>query len=115
MKKIVFIIPLYNAQDHIKELANSLLEQNNKNWEDYCKNFLSYTGVLNPVGILRGFNTRTYEVLYSGRFLLQQTYGRYSNHENLIAGHSNVILFETFDERLLFKFQDLFKTLIFIV
>ncbi len=67
-------------------------------WENYCRNLLNYEGVFNPVGILRGFNTRTYEVMYSGRKLLQQTFGRYSNHEKLLEGHDNVILFETFDE-----------------
>jgi hypothetical protein len=67
-------------------------------WDDYCKNFLSYASILNPVGILRGFNTRTYEVMYSGRFLLQQTFGKYTRHEKLLDGHDNIILFETFDE-----------------
>lgn len=67
-------------------------------WVDYCKNLLSYQSVLNPVGILRGFNTRSYEVMYSGRFLLQQTFGKYNRHEKLLEGHDNVILFESFDE-----------------
>ena len=67
-------------------------------WENYCVNMLNYTSIVNPVGILRGFNTRTYEVLYSGRNLLQQTYGKYSRHEELLKGHANAILFETFDE-----------------
>lgn len=67
-------------------------------WNDYCRNFLSFSGVLNPIGILRGFNTRTYEALYSGRTLLQQTSGKYSRHEKLLEGHPNAILFETFDE-----------------
>ena len=67
-------------------------------WDDYCRNFLSFSGVLNPIGILRGFNTRTYEVMYSGRTLLQQTAGKYSRHEKLLEGHPNVVLFETLDE-----------------
>tara|TARA_B100000282_G_C31726049_1_gene488518 strand:- start:806 stop:1660 length:855 start_codon:yes stop_codon:yes gene_type:complete len=67
-------------------------------WSDYCSNFLSYESVLNPVGILRGFNTRTYEVLYAGRNLLQQTVGKYDRHEALLAECSNVILFENITE-----------------
>jgi hypothetical protein len=67
-------------------------------WDDYCRNFLSFSGVLNPIGILRGFNTRTYEVMYSGRILLQQTAGKYSRHEKLLEGHPNAVLFETLDE-----------------
>lgn len=67
-------------------------------WDDYCRNFLSFSGVLNPIGILRGFNTRTYEVMYSGRTLLQQTAGKYSRHEKLLEGHPNAVLFETLDE-----------------
>ncbi len=67
-------------------------------WDDYCRNFLSFSGVLNPVGILRGFNTRAYEVLYSGRTLLQQTFGSYNKHIELLEGHPNAIVFETFED-----------------
>ena len=74
-------------------------------WDDYCRTFLSFSGVLNPVGILRGFNTRTYEVLYSGRTLLQQTIGHYTRHSRLLEGHPNAIVFETFDD-LKTKLQD---------
>ena len=31
--KVVFIIPMYNAAPHIKDLVNSLQEQTNSNWE----------------------------------------------------------------------------------
>lgn len=67
-------------------------------WNDYCNNLLSYERVLNPVGILKGFNTRTYEVLYSGRILLQQTYGDYPRHSKLIQECQNAISFQTLDE-----------------
>lgn len=66
----------------------------NLSWDAYCKNLLSFSGVLNPIGILRGFNTRTYETLYSGRVLLQQVAGQYKKHEKLLEGHSNVVLFQ---------------------
>ena len=33
MEKVVFIIPMFNASRHIKDLTSSLLEQTNKNWE----------------------------------------------------------------------------------
>lgn len=84
-----------------KEIKNMLEITNHSrrlSWEDYCNNLLSYNFVLNPVGILRGFNTRTYEVMYSGRYLIQQTFGKYKRHEKLLKGHNNVILFENFDE-----------------
>ena len=31
--KVVFIIPMFNAAPHIKELVESLQEQTNSNWE----------------------------------------------------------------------------------
>lgn len=67
-------------------------------WNEYCSNLLVHSAILNPVGILRGFNTRTYEVMYSGRHLLQQTFGKYDRHESLLEGHKNVVLFNNFDE-----------------
>lgn len=67
-------------------------------WDKYCDNVLSYKGILNPVGTLKGFNTRTYEVMYSGRILLQQKIGKYDYHESLLENHENIILFETFEE-----------------
>lgn len=67
-------------------------------WIDYCKNLLRYSTIINPIGILKGFNTRTYEVIYSGRTLLQQTEGRYNKHEKILEECKNIILFETFDE-----------------
>lgn len=63
-------------------------------WDNYVSNLLSYSAILNPIGILRGFNTRAYEVLYSGRLLLQQTAGTYSRHEKMISGMPNVIIFQ---------------------
>jgi len=70
----------------------------NLSWNDYCRNLLNYDGIFNPVGILRGFNTRAYEVMYSGRKLLQQTFGNYVRHEKLLDGHDNVILFQSLEE-----------------
>lgn len=70
----------------------------NLSWDLYCKNLLSFSGILNPIGVLRGFNTRTYEVMYSGRTLLQHTAGKYNRHEKLLEGHPNVILFQEINE-----------------
>lgn len=67
-------------------------------WELYCSNLLSYSAILNPVGILRGFNTRTYEVLYSGRILLQQKFGEYQKHSAILESFPNAISFQTLDE-----------------
>ena len=84
-----------------RELKDELIVTNFSRdyaWDDYCNNLLSYERVLNPVGILRGFNTRAYEVLYSGRILLQQTYGNYTRHSNLVQLCPNVVLFQTLPE-----------------
>ena len=62
-------------------------------WDEYADNLLSHSAILNPVGILKGFNTRAYEVLYSGRMLLQQTYGNYKRHFEMIEDCKNVIHF----------------------
>ena len=69
----------------------------NLSWDDYCKNLLSHSAVLNPVGILKGFNTRAYEVLYSGRMLLQHTYGTYPRHLKLVQDCQNVIMFDSIE------------------
>lgn len=78
------------------ELSNSLTLTNTSrtlSWDEYINNLLNYSAVLNPVGILKGFNTRAYEVLYSGRMLLQHTYGDYKRHFEMISGCDNVIHF----------------------
>lgn len=67
-------------------------------WDSYITNLLSYQTVLNPVGILRGLNTRAYEVLYSGRILLQQTAGEYSRHESMLCNNSGVIFFRDYHD-----------------
>lgn len=33
MKKVVFVIPMYNASQHVESLINSLKSQTNENWE----------------------------------------------------------------------------------
>jgi hypothetical protein len=82
----------------LKEEINITNFSRDYSWESYCDNLLSYEKILNPVGILRGFNTRTYEVLYSGRILLQQTYGNYNRHITLVQSLPNAILFQTLPE-----------------
>jgi hypothetical protein len=67
-------------------------------WDDYIDNFLSYGGILNPIGLLKGLNTRAYEALYSGRILLQQTLGPYERHQDMLKDFKNVKFFETSDD-----------------
>lgn len=67
-------------------------------WDAYVSNLLGHTRVLNPVGILKGLNTRAYEAVYSGRLLFQQTVGKYKRHEKILENSSNVIFFENFSE-----------------
>lgn len=67
-------------------------------WDDYIDNMLKYRTVLNPVGILKGLNTRAYEALYSGRILLQHTAGNYRRHENLLRECPSVLFFNEFKD-----------------
>jgi len=97
--------PEYDARNRFigevlqdSDLKNSLKLTNTSRaftWEEYCLNLLKHPAILNPVGILRGFNTRAYEVLYSGRMLLQHTYGKYDRHFELVADCPNIILFDS--------------------
>ena len=82
----------------VKDLLQVTNFSRHLTWEEYCNNLLSYFAVLNPIGILRGFNTRTYETMYSGRVLFQQTFGHYDRHSKLLEGHPNAIIFQTLDE-----------------
>jgi len=86
------------ADRDLKNKINITNFSRDYSWDDYCNNLLSYEKILNPVGILRGFNTRTYEVLYSGRLLLQQTYGNYAKHSSIVESCPNVVLFQTLPE-----------------
>jgi hypothetical protein len=67
-------------------------------WDAYVENLLGHTRVLNPVGILKGLNTRAYETIYSGRLLFQQTVGKYRRHEDLLKGENCVVFFENFSQ-----------------
>lgn len=67
-------------------------------WEDYVRNLLSYKMVLNPVGILKGLNTRAYESIYSGRLLLQQTVGDYKRHKKLLEDCPGVFFFQNISD-----------------
>ena len=82
----------------VKDLLQITNFSRDYSWDVYCNNLLSYYAVLNPLGILRGFNTRTYETMYSGRVLLQQTFGHYDRHAKLLEGHPNAVMFQTLDE-----------------
>ena len=68
-------------------------------WDDYIKNFLRYPIILNPMGILKGCNTRTYETLISGRVLLQQEdIEGYQRHRELLQKHPNVFFYKTYKD-----------------
>ena len=92
---------LLNMFTQDAEIANELRISNisrDMGWDSYVGNFLDHSRVLNPVGILKGLNTRAYETIYSGRLLLQQTVGNYRRHEKLLDGVSNVLFFENFSD-----------------
>jgi len=67
-------------------------------WDAYVDNLLKYETVLNPMGILRALNTRAFEALYSGRVLIQHTYGNYRRHEALLKDNPGVIFVRDFDD-----------------
>jgi len=67
-------------------------------WENYVDNLLSHTRILNPLGVLKGLNTRAYESIYSGRFLMQQTAGKYKRHQKMLEDVGNISFFENFSE-----------------
>lgn len=67
-------------------------------WDGYIDNMLRYRTVLNPVGILRGLNTRAYEAMYSGRVLLQHAVGHYRRHEEMLAEDPRVRFFRDIGE-----------------
>ena len=62
-------------------------------WENFVINMLSYRTILNPIGTMRALNTRAYETIYSGRVLLQQTFGKYDRHYDMLSKHENIIRF----------------------
>lgn len=88
---------IFNDEDLTKkfEITNT---KRSLSWNDYIDNLLKFGTVLNPVGILRGLNTRAYETIYSGRILLQHTLGTYRRHESLLKYCPNVLFFKDFDE-----------------
>ena len=67
-------------------------------WDKYINNLMQFKTILNPIGILKGLNTRAYETLYSGRILLQHTLGEYKRHEKMLSGNTGVIFFKDFEE-----------------
>jgi len=89
------------------DLGNRLVISNisrNITWDDYILNLISHRNILNPIGILRGLNTRAYETLYSGRVLLQHTVGEYKRHQKMLEDNQGVIFFKDFYD-LKFKLQ----------
>jgi hypothetical protein len=67
-------------------------------WDSYIDNLLNHKVILNPVGILKGLNTRSYETLYAGRTLLQHVVSDYSRHRKLFSQSDSVIFFTNIDE-----------------
>lgn len=82
----------------IKDMFYVSNSSRNKSWEEYIRNFLDHKFILAPLGNFKGFNTRTYEALTSGRVLLQQVDNEYKWHIDSISKHKNVKFFETFED-----------------
>jgi len=100
--------PEYQARNELlhsilqdSELGKKLVISNTSRdlgWDGYISNLMSHRVILNPVGILRGLNTRAYETLYSGRVLLQHTVGVYERHEEMLKDNPGVIFFRDFND-----------------
>lgn len=82
----------------IKDYFYSSNTSRTRSWDDYIINFLNHKFILAPFGNFKGFNTRTYEALTSGRVLLQQIDQEYKWHMESISRFKNVVFFETFEE-----------------
>jgi hypothetical protein len=67
-------------------------------WPEYVDNLLKHKVILAPFGNLVAYNTRTFEALTSGRWLLQQVDDRYKWHMELTKPYKNVSHFTTFEE-----------------
>lgn len=67
-------------------------------WDDYITNFLQHKMILAPYGNLVAYNTRTFEALTSGRWLLQQVDDEYKWHMKLTEPYKNVSHFTTFEQ-----------------
>lgn len=78
--------------------VNMLSSDRKYSWMEYVALMLSYKYILAPFGNIDAFNTRTYEVLTSGRFLLQQVNDSMRWHVNSIKHFPNVRFFSTIDE-----------------
>lgn len=92
------ILNLIQNDDHLGDRLVISNISRDLGWDSYIRNLMSYKYVINPVGILRGLNTRAYEALYSGRILLQHTAGDYKRHEEMLSGNPGIIFFRNFDD-----------------
>ena len=100
--------PEYNIRNtllkkiSVDEKMSKLIEVTNTkrslDWDEYIDNFLKYDAILNPVGILKGLNTRAYEALISGRSLFQHTIGQYKRHEKMLQECPSVLFFRDFED-----------------
>jgi hypothetical protein len=111
-KKVLFSGQAGGAEYHIRNSLLSKIFEDNElsrlvevtntkrslDWQSYVNNLLKYESVLNPVGILRGLNTRAFETIYSGRKLFQHTFGSYRRHENLLKDCPHAVFFKDIEE-----------------
>ena len=58
MKKVVFVIPMYNASQHVKDLIESLKDQTNENWEAVFIDDMSGDDSIFMVNICAGSDDR---------------------------------------------------------
>lgn len=86
------------SDDQTKEKFQVTNTSRSLTWDGYIDNFLNYSIILNPVGVVKALNTRAYEAIYSGRILLQQTAGKYRRHQEMLDPVNHIVFFETFEE-----------------
>lgn len=87
-----------SSDPQLSEIVEVTNTKRSLDWDGYIDNLLRYQTILNPVGILRGLNTRAYETLTSGRYLLQGTIGTYRRHEEMFRECPSVLFFRDFED-----------------
>ncbi len=86
-----------NALKHRLKITNI---ERSLTWDQYIQNLLSYSAIINPVGVLKALNTRAYEGLYSGRIVFQQQVGNYKRHQALLEKEKNIVFFNDYNDLL---------------
>ncbi len=91
MKKVVFVIPMYNASRHIKDLIDSLKEQTNKNWNAVFIDDMSGDDSIDQIKLLSDGDDRISVIKNSEKkWALKnviETSRKYQDNDNIIIAN----------------------------